>query len=71
MNYNKKESLKKRIDGTWEEIKALRAEILALYDQGEPFTSEKYQVLSKRLDERGKCLEELDRQYEDLILEEM
>ena len=69
MNYEE-ECLKQQIDGAVSGIKDLRNAILALYDEGEPLTSERYLPISKRLDETEKVLETLDRQYEDLIWNE-
>lgn len=68
---NTKENLKQRADATWREIKRIRAEILDLYDQGEPLTSERFRVLSKWIDEDGLLLEALDRQLEESILQEV
>ena len=67
---NTKENLKQRADVIWLEIKRVRAEILALYDQGEPLTSERLRVLSKWIDEDGLLLEALDRRLEEVILQE-
>lgn len=67
---NTKEDLKQRADATWLEIKRIREEILELYDQGEPLTSERLRVLSKWIDEDGLLLEALDRQLEEAILQE-
>ena len=68
---NTKENLKQRTNAIWLEIKRIRAEILDLYDQGEPLTSERFRVLSKWIDEDGLLLEALDRQLEESILQEV
>ena len=67
---NTKENLKRHADATWLEIKRIRAEILELYDQGEPLTSERLRVLSEWIDEDGRLLEALDRRLEEVILQE-
>lgn len=71
MSAKEQQKLKQRADGHWDAICELREKLNQLYEQGEPFTSEKMIRIGIEIDRRGKQLIELDRQYEDLLLAEL
>lgn len=68
MNAKEQQTLKQRADDYWKAICKLRKKLNQLYEQGEPFTSEKMICIATEIDRHGKQLIELDRQYEDLLL---
>jgi len=71
MSAKEQQMLKQRADGHWKAICELRKKLNELYEQGEPFTSEKMIRIGIEIDRHGKQLIELDRQYEDLLLAEL
>ena len=65
------QKLREQISFHWGKVKEGREAILALYDEGIPFTSPRYIELSKQVDRHGAELIALDRQMEDMILAEV
>lgn len=57
-----------RIDEHVTAISQCREKLFRLYDEGEPFTSQKLIQLGILIDHHGMRLAKLDRQYEDMIL---
>lgn len=71
MNAIEQQKVKRSIDDHWKAICKLKRELDALYEQGEPFTSEKMIRAEMEIDRHGKQLIELDRRYEDMLLAEL
>lgn len=60
---------KQEIEKKWNLVCSLRAELNRLWEQGEPLTSDRLIQLGVEINRQGTELMDMDRRYEDLLLE--